>query len=226
MVPMQKAHAGLRFLLLVLLALAGACGHTYRSGRGGGRAARPPREPAPKDVDWLEDVTIPPYLALLDRATQLEVAEALRDLDHEDFKEFSGGMRRIVAIGEPVVPYLGFAGDERARRNPAEGFAKSCVVILLEPILDEVPSDHIGLHLESTYACVRIAAAEVAGESRQTEHARKLVGLLDDPEIEVRRAAIVSLRQLSNRFFGYRPSDSSRRRREAVDNWRSFWGLE
>ncbi len=223
---MTAARTGLLLvLLLVALATAG-CRHSYRKGtRSGGGGSEASTALAPEEVDWLDEVTIPEHLERLDREQELDLARALHDFAREDFGTSSSGMRRIVEFGEPVVPYLGYAGDALAERS-REGFEDSCAVILIEPILDEVPSDHIGAHLESPYACVRIAAAEVAGQKRQTEHAGRLIVLLDDPEIEVRRAAIVSLRMLANRFFGYRPSDSARRRADAVERWRSFWGIE
>jgi hypothetical protein len=226
MVPMTTARTGLLLTLLAVAFAAAGCRHSYRQGtRSSGGAGEASTALAPEEVDWLDEVTIPEHLERLDREQELALAKALRDLARDDFGTSSSGMRRIVEFGEPVVPYLGYAGDALAERHREE-FEDSCAVILLEPILEEVSSEHIGAHLESPYACVRIAAAEVAGQKRQTEHAGRLIVLLDDPEIEVRRAAIVSLRMLANRFFGYRPSDSTRRRADAVDRWRAFWGIE
>jgi hypothetical protein len=224
---MSNARMGLWLCLLLASLTVAGCRHSYRKGaRGGGRSADSEASLAPEEVDWLAEVVVPEFLPRLDREQELEVAQALRDLDRDDFGTSSSGMRRIVGFGESVVPYLGYAGDNLAERYPGESYEDSSAVILLEPILEEVGSERIGLHLESPYSCVRIAAAEAAGQARQTEHAARLIVLLDDPEPEVRRAAIVSLRMLANRFFGYRPTDSKRRRAESVERWRVFWGIE
>jgi len=71
---------------------------------------------------------------------------------------------------------------------------------------------------------VRVATAGVVGERDLARHAVRLVDLLDDPDLEVRRAAIRTLRQLSNRFFGYRPDAPAQQRAKATGRWRELWG--
>jgi HEAT repeat protein len=93
----------------------------------------------------------------------------------------------------------------------------------LKPLLLAAPPEHVGIHLKSPYREVRAAAAVATGERRITDHAPRLVELLDDPAVDVRRAAVTALRRISNEFFGYRADDSAARRAGPTAKWRALW---
>jgi HEAT repeat protein len=144
------------------------------------------------------------------------VAEAARDVLHGDFETFTAAARRLIALGEPAVPHLGrLAGTE----TDPEGR----LAIVLGRILDRVPAARLGPLLDSTCEPVQVAAATACGERRLEEHAPRLVDLLLDPSEDVRRAAAIALRRISNAFLGYRPEASERERAESVAEWRRLW---
>jgi hypothetical protein len=62
------------------------------------------------------------------------------------------------------------------------------------------------------------------GERRLAELAPRLVDLLDDDHVAVRRASVAALRKLSNVFYGFHPEASRRSRAGAVAKWRALWG--
>ncbi len=51
-----------------------------------------------------------------------------------------------------------------------------------------------------------------------------LVRLLEDQDLQVRRAAIAALRSLTNRFFGYDPAATVLRRAKPVQHWQGLLG--
>ena len=86
--------------------------------------------------------------------------------------------------------------------------------------MGKLPPTRIGVHLESPYAIVRIAAAEIAGERRMFSLAPVLVSLLDDGEVSVRRAAVTALRRIARTFVGYRAGDSPTKRAKPIAAWK------
>ena len=144
--------------------------------------------------------------------------EALTDLDSPGFDTFTGASRHLARAGEPVLPYLGHA----ARAGTED--ARARLAIVARVVLRRIPSERLRLYLESTYPLLRATSAELVGERHLTEHAGRLVALLDDPEGAVRHSAVVALRVLSNRFLGYRAEDPPAEREEAADRWREIWG--
>ena len=168
--------------------------------------------------DNLEAVTvaIPDHLTRPEAGIELEIATAVRDLSSEHFGRASGGARRLVAIGEPAVPYLGVVGANNLE-------IEQHIQIVLRPILRATPALHVGVYLTSPYADVRIAASFICGEQQYTEHTAALVELLEDQDVAVRRAAISALRTLSNRYFGYRADSTESQRHKAIVRWRELW---
>ena len=193
----------------------------------------PPREPVPDtawparrtsapagiDAGWPARVEIPDHLERLDAVQQAFVATAGHALAAGDFSAYSSAADGLVDIGEPVVPYLGLFGD----LPPREPRLYRIVCVVLEPIFEKIAEDHVGYHLQSPYRAVRASAAQSAGHRQLVEHAPRIVELLDDPALPVRREAIRALRRLSNRFFGYRPDATEADRAVAVERWRRFW---
>lgn len=201
--------------VLALVAVAACAG--VPSGDRDGR-------PAPKGgvvvPSWLVRVRIPGHLERPTREVETKIAEDVHALLRGDFTVYPTAARRLVKRGEIVVPYLGFMGEQEL----AEQARKTRIPIVLKPLLIEVPPDHIGVYLVSPYGDVRAAAAVAAGEHRITAHAARLVDLLDDPEVSVRRSAVTALRRISNEFFGYRAEDSAARRARPAAKWRTLWG--
>jgi len=195
--------------------------------------AAPPREPvpdsawpgrrtaAPSEIDsaWLARVEIPDHLERLDAVNEAFVATACDALDSGDFSAYSSAADGLVDLGEPVVPYLGLYSD----LPPREPRLYRMVCVVLEPIFEEIPGEHLRYHLQSPYRSVRASAAQTAGGRQLMEYAPRLVELLDDQALDVRREAIRSLRRISTQFFGYRPDAAATDRAAAVARWRRFW---
>lgn len=179
-----------------------------------------PRSTGRIDTDWLADVQIPAGGKRLGRENEAFVAGACHVLDRDDFADYSSSAAGLVALGEPVVPYLGRYAEPPTRDERL--FA--IVSVVLEPILMKVDPEPLGSYLDSPYRAVRATAARVVGERNLTEHAYRLVGLLEDEHVEVRRDAIRALRRISNRFQGYRPDGAPDERAVAVKRWRRLWG--
>jgi hypothetical protein len=198
-----------------VLALTAACAGVPRGDRDG-EATPPGRVVEP----WLARVRIPSHLERPPRETENAIAEDVHALLHGDFSVYPTAARRLVKRGEVVVPYLGFMGEQKLP-EPAR---TTRVPIVLKPLLLEAPPEHVGAYLGSSYSAVRAAAAVAAGERRISEHGSELVDLLDDPDLEVRRAAVTALRRISNEFFGYRAEDSAPRRARPTAKWRALWG--
>jgi hypothetical protein len=199
--------------ILALAALA-ACNGPRNNRRGDPQA--PPNEVV---EPWLARVQIPPHLGRPPRAAETAIGEDVHALLYGDFSVYPTAARRLVKRGEVVVPYLGFMGVQEL---PAQA-RTTRISIVLKPLLLGAPPEHVGGHLHSPYRDVRVAAAVAVGERRISEHATVLVDLLDDPEVEVRRAAVTALRRISNEFFGYRADDSDPRRAGPAAKWRALW---
>lgn len=197
---------------LFAVALAACAGVPNRDGE----APPPGRVVEP----WLVRVRLPEHVERPPRETENAIAEDVHALLHGDFSVYPTAARRLVRRGEVVVPYLGFMGGQ----DLPEQARTARIPIVLKPLLLEAPPDHVGVFLRSPYAAVRAAAAVAAGERRISDHGPALVGLLDDPEVEVRRAAVTALRRISNEFFGYRADDSAGRRARPTAKWRALWG--
>ncbi|MHC4933232.1 MAG: HEAT repeat domain-containing protein [Planctomycetota bacterium] len=207
----------IRLSTLLLLGVS-ACTNYSAGGRGGG-GAPPAENDTPLDLSWLKDVDLPEHLDPPAETLEREIGEAVHRLHAADFATYSGAARRLVAIGEIAVPYLGF---EAERRSKLGGDRQE--VIVMRAILRKIPPGHLRHYLDSPFGAVRVAAAGVVGERDLAQHAVRLVDLLDDPDLEVRRAAIHTLRRLSNRFFGYRPDAPPEQRTKATGRWRELWG--
>lgn len=177
-------------------------------------------EAAQIDSQWVRYVLIPDHLGRLDPESEAFAATAVFALDSGDFASYSSAAAGLIELGEPVLPYLGYVGDAPGSNARLYG----AVTVVMGPIFEEIEPDHVRLHLDSPYRAVRAAAATAVGERELKEHAGRLVDLLEDDRTEVRHAAIRSLRQLYNRFFGYRADEPARRRARAVVLWRQLLG--
>lgn len=204
--------------VFVIVTLAGCAGF---SGGGGGdtRGPRSAEPPPPPSHSWIERVRIPAHMERPGPEVEAAIAGAVDRLSTDEFADFSRASRALIGMGEAVVPYLGHVGE---RESDPERMSL-VITVILKPVLSEASSENVGRWIASSYRNVRVAAASVAGVRRLTEHAGKLVTLLEDPELAVRRAGIVALRMISNRFYGYRASGPSGARARAVARWREMW---
>jgi len=192
--------------------LLGACA----SFPAGPRPAPPPPAAAPKIPDWPADVRVPPHLRRPPPAVEAAIARAVDDMIEGDFEARTSAGRRLVALGDLAVAYLGYArksfADQERLRNR--------FTVVLETILAQSSPERVGRFLDSPYLPVRVAAALVCGERRLTQHAPHLVDLLDDAELEIRQAAVTALRMISREFYGYDAEDAPA---EAIARWRALW---
>ncbi len=185
-------------------------------GRGPAEGAAPP---AFNTADWLNDVVLDPKSEPLPPESEAELVLALAALRSPSFETYSGAARKLVQMGAVAVPYLGHAADREA-----SALARERIVIVLRSIAETLAADAMRTALDSAYASVRAAAAEACGKGRLTEHAPRLVDLLEDENRPVRQAAVSALRRISTSFFGYRADRSAKRRAPAVAKWRALWG--
>ncbi|MHC4939186.1 MAG: HEAT repeat domain-containing protein [Planctomycetota bacterium] len=206
-------------LLLGLSVSLCACLSGLRGGsRGkGGDAAH--RE-VPPPAGWVEEVEFPPGLERPAPQREADIVAAVEDLISEDFGERTHGSRALLAYGEASIPYLG--NRVAAAEHGPDPDCPHCIIV--NAIVAKLPANRVGLHLDSPYAIVRIAAAESAGERGLDEFAPKLAQRLDDPELEVRRASVTALRRITRKFLGYRASDPASKRAGAAEAWRRETG--
>jgi len=209
-----------RIVPLALLVLASGClsGLGAKSRREKEAEAAASRVPPP--ADWLERVVMPEGLARPAPKREADIAAAVRDLQSDDFGDRTRGSRALLAYGEVAIPYLGERAD--AARVPPDPDCPYC--ILVGAIMTQLPPARLREHIDSPYAIVRIAASAAAGERGLAELAPVVAERLDDPELEVRRAAVTALRRITHRFLGYRASDSEAERAEATAAWRRAAG--
>ena len=201
----------------VIVTLAGCTGF---SGGGGGTTRDPgSAKPPPPSHSWIERVRIPEHMERPGAEVEAAIAGAVERLSTDEFADFSRASRALIGMGEAIVPYLGHVGE---RENDPQRMTL-VITVILKPVLSEASSENVGHWIASSYRTVRVAAASVTGERRLTEHAGKLVTLLEDPELTVRRAGIVALRMISNRFYGYRANGPAGVRARAVARWREMW---
>lgn len=201
-------------LACLCVSLAAAC--TTPSGGGGGGSR--PAPPAAADLSWLAQVAVPDWMERPSPELEREIGRRVVALFSENFADSSAAARRLIETGLPAVPYLGSAA---AGRRDAR--ARKVVCVVLDPILRSVAPEDLGRLLRSPYRAVRIVAAQVCGELGWEEHGPALVDLLEDPDPEVRRAAVAALRRLTNRFYGYRVDGRPEERARAVERWRKHW---
>lgn len=88
------------------------------------------------------------------------------------------------------------------------------------------PDQDISRGLQSEDPSQRVQAAVRAGNAHMREALPLLVDRLDDPEVEVRFAAIGALRRITAEDFGYRFNEPAGRRASAVGRWRQWLARE
>lgn len=165
-------------------------------------------------------VAFPEGLARPDPALEGAIVESIARLWSPELGVYAEAAKRLMAIGEPSVPYLGYYGDVEKEIVPGQRMSIArCVV---DPILETLPPDLLSRHLRSPYRQVRASAAIAVGKRRLREHLPALLDLLEDPETLVRAAANTSLRMVTNRFLAFRADAPAPERAAAVARWRAY----
>ena len=202
---------------LCLLALLAAC--AYPPAPGGGGSAAPPVPKVVERYPWMADIRWPAGEPRPSDAEELAIAGDIDQLLTGDFDIYPVAARRLIRRGGTVLPCLGQA----AERNPAPAARRERIAIVLGPVLRDLPEDKMLGALSSPYAVVRAAAAGAVGERLLKPFGPRLVALLEDKDIRVRRAAIMSLRMLTGEFLEYRADDSPAERAAAAARWDESW---
>ena len=182
----------------------------------------PPRveEPAKFEPGWVRQVEIPAHLDRLSEEDEAFVVSAVRALGSSDFQTCSTAASGLAELGEAVTPYLGHVGE---RASPSERTFR-VVTVVLGPVFFGLEPERLAFYMQSPYRALRATAAQAAGKRDLMEYAPELVSLLEDHDLQVRRAAIAVLRRLTNRFFGYDPAANARRRAKPVRRWQGLLG--
>lgn len=104
--------------------------------------------------------------------------------------------------------------DSAVRWNAVQALAESgdpAVVPHLVPLLDD----------EDIW--VRMAAAGALGDLAAIDAVEPLIRTLEDPETAVRERAMLSLRAITGRSFGFDPSGTESERAKVVKKWSDWW---
>ena len=202
-------------LAVVLTVLTGACVTSFGPPTGGDPASST-ETPPPPPAEWTREVEFPGGMTRPEPKRESDIVQALADMTSEDFGVRTRGSRSLLAYGEDAIPYLGYRVGLVA--GAPDAHCAGCIVV--HSILAKLPPARIGVHLDSPYPIVRIAAAELAGEHRSASLAPKLVERLDDEHVSVRRAAVTALRRITREFVGYRAGGPPAKRAKAIEAWK------
>ncbi|MEZ5978552.1 MAG: HEAT repeat domain-containing protein [Planctomycetota bacterium] len=129
-------------------------------------------------------------------------------------------VRREAAEAQPG--WLAFVGglssrDESERWNSIEELGASG---------DPAAAVHVVPMLRDDELFVRMAAARVLGDLGNHVAVPALIDALEDVEPSVREAAVISLRTLTGRSFGFDPNADPKDRTKRVQSWRDWWSGE
>jgi len=203
---------------LLLLALLGACAFVSPPHLGGGSTPAPVPDVL-KRYPWMADVRWPGTAPHPSPQEEMLVAEDIDLLLTGDFDVYPIAARRLIHRGPEVLPYLGHA----AERNPAPAARKERLAIVFGPVLRDCSEERVLLALSSPYPAVRAIAASAVGERLLKPLGPRLIELLEDKDLSVRRASITSLRMLTGEFIEYRPDGPATVRAEGAARWYEYW---
>jgi hypothetical protein len=202
---------------LLLLALLGAC--TLVPSYPGGWGTPAPTPEVVKLYPWMADVRWPGAAPRPSAPDEVRIADDIDALLTGDFDIYPLAGRRLIQRGQEVLPYLGHAAD----RHPSPAVHKERLGIVFRPVLRDTTEQRVLLALSSPYPAVRAAAAAAAGEREAVPLAPRLIELLEDKDVRVRRAAIASLRRISGEFLEYSPDHSAAARAAGAWRWTEYW---
>jgi hypothetical protein len=101
--------------------------------------------------------------------------------------------------------------------------ARYAAVTGLGDTQDPAVVPHLVPMLKDADLFVRMATARVLGDLRSMEAVPALIDALEDEEASVREQAVVSLRTLAKRTFGFDPTANQSDRSKKVKAWRDWW---
>ncbi|MCB9905250.1 MAG: HEAT repeat domain-containing protein [Planctomycetes bacterium] len=104
--------------------------------------------------------------------------------------------------------------DSAVRWNAVQALAESG---------DPAVVPHLVPLLEDEDIWVRMAAAGALGDLAAVDAVEPLIRTLEDPETAVRERAMLSLRAITGRSFGFDPGGSESERAKAIKKWRDWW---
>jgi HEAT repeat protein len=104
--------------------------------------------------------------------------------------------------------------DSAVRWNAVQALAESG---------DPAVVPHLVRLLDDADIWVRMAAAGALGDLGAADAVEPLIRTLEDSETAVRERAMLSLRSVTGRSFGFDPSGSENDRAKAVKKWRDWW---
>jgi hypothetical protein len=185
----------------------------------GAGGSSPPTPEVQRRFPWMADVRWPGGIPRPSPQEELRIAQDLDAVLTGDFDIYPLAARRLILRGTAVLPYLGHA----AERNPAPAARKERLRIVFDPVLRDATEESVLVALSSPYAAVRAAAAASAGEREFVALGPRLIDLLEDKDLKVRRAAIASLRMLTGQFLEYRPDDPAAERAAGAARWDEYW---
>ncbi|MCK6460131.1 MAG: hypothetical protein L6Q95_09590 [Planctomycetes bacterium] len=203
---------------LLLLGLLGAC--VLVPPLPGGKGTSP--APTPEVVrlhPWMADVRWPGAAPRPAATEEIRIAEDIDALLTGDFDVYPLAGRRLIRRGQDVLPYLGHAVE----RHPAPAARKERLGIVFGPVLRDTSEARVLLALSSPYAAVRAAAAAAAGEREAVPLGPRLIELLEDRDLNVRSAAIASLRRITGEFLDYDPGAPPAARAAGAARWHDYW---
>jgi len=203
---------------LLLLVLLGACAY-LPTGSPTGATSAPATAEVVQRYPWMADTRWPTAFARASEAQELEIAGEIDQLLTGDFDVYPVAAHALIGRGDVVLPCLGQA----AERHPAPAARRERLAIVLRPVLRDASEERVLVALTSPYPVVRAAAATAVGGRRLESLGPRLVTLLEDKDIRVRRAAITSLRVLTGEFLEYRADDPPAARAAAADRWNELW---
>jgi hypothetical protein len=104
-----------------------------------------------------------------------------------------------------------------------EGDARKKAREALAERMARMTSATLGAKLEDDNPEVRRAAALAVAMNEDKVHVERLIGLLDDKEKTVNRAAYAAMKSLSGQDFGPAADAGQEERKKAVAAWRAWW---
>jgi hypothetical protein len=172
--------------------------------RSGARAPEPPpaESPTPK-----AELTPEQQVAQL-REELIKTAPMEQFALIDKLRDAKGAINTETLAG--AIPMLSGEAQTKARDALAQRLARMTV----DTLRDKVHDDN---------AEVRRAAALACAMKEEKSLIPNLIGLLEDPESRVERAAYASLKALTNEDFGPPANATDERRSRSISRWRDWW---
>lgn len=142
-----------------------------------------------------------------DKVDPERIAGLIEQLGDRDWKRRKQATEELMTIGSQAVMAL-----ERASRNPDAEIAARARHVLSRL---EAQGGEEGLDLRQA---VSVLVAE-----NNNELPPLLLAAMEDPRVNIRRAAAGSLRRVTGRDMGFYASDPEEKRNQAITRWKTWW---